>query len=50
MGNNGFNGWALVELMGHRKLAGWVTEAEIASAALLAVELPSALALSWWGV
>lgn len=37
----GFEGWAIVELMGHRKLAGNVTEVTIAGAAMLRLDVPS---------
>ncbi len=36
-----FAEWAIVELMGHRKLAGWVTEVELAGAALLRIDVPA---------
>ena len=35
-----WEGWALVELMGHRKLAGFVTRAEIAGTAMLRLDVP----------
>src|SRR6185437_6905021 len=35
-----FDQWALVEIMGHRKLAGRVTEQTIGGAALLRVDVP----------
>ena len=35
-----FAGWCIVELLGHRRLAGYVTEQEIAGAAFLRIELP----------
>jgi hypothetical protein len=34
-----FEGWAIVELMGHRKLGGHVTEQEIAGAAFLRLDV-----------
>lgn len=34
-----FEGWAIVELMGHRRLAGFVTEAEIAGQAFLRLDI-----------
>ncbi|MGE5801580.1 MAG: hypothetical protein ACM358_04945 [Gemmatimonadota bacterium] len=37
----GFEGWAIVELMGHRKLAGHVSEVTIAGAAMLRLDVPS---------
>lgn len=36
-----FSGWAIVELMGHRKLAGHVSEVTIAGAAMLRLDVPS---------
>jgi hypothetical protein len=36
-----FDQWALVEIMGHRRLAGRVTEETIAGAALLRVDVPA---------
>lgn len=36
-----FEGWAIVELMGHRKLAGYVREVTVAGAAMLRLEIPS---------
>jgi hypothetical protein len=35
-----FEGWAIVELLGHRRIAGRVSEAEIAGAKLLRVDIP----------
>lgn len=35
-----YEGWAIVELMGHRRLGGYVTEAEIAGAAMLRLDIP----------
>lgn len=37
---NGFEGPAIVELMGHRRLAGYVSEAEMFGAKLLRVDVP----------
>jgi len=34
-----FEGWAIVELMGHRRLAGFVTEQEIAGASFLRLDI-----------
>lgn len=34
-----FEGWAIVELMGHRRLAGYVTEQEIAGASFLRLDI-----------
>lgn len=36
-----FEGFAIVELMGHRKLAGYVREVTIAGAAMLRLDIPS---------
>lgn len=36
-----FEGWAIVELMGHRKLAGRVSEATLAGGAFLRLDVPS---------
>jgi hypothetical protein len=36
-----FEGWAIVELMGHRKLAGYVREVTIAGAAMLRLDIPA---------
>lgn len=36
-----FEGWAIVELMGHRKLAGYVREVTLAGAAMLRLDIPS---------
>jgi len=33
-------GWFIVELMGHRRLAGWVTEQTIAGAGFLRIDVP----------
>lgn len=33
-------GWAIVELMGHRRLGGYVSEQEIAGAAFLRIDVP----------
>ena len=35
-----FSHWALVELMGHQKIAGWVTEQSIAGVPFLRVDIP----------
>lgn len=37
---NGFEGWAIVELMGHRRLGAWVSEEELAGAAMLRLDIP----------
>ena len=36
-----FQAWAFLELMGHRKLAGFVQETEIASAKFLRIDVPT---------
>lgn len=35
-----FEGWAILELMGHRRLAGYVREVELAGAGLLRLDVP----------
>jgi hypothetical protein len=35
-----FEGWALLELMGHRKLAGFVREVSIAGAGFIRIDVP----------
>jgi hypothetical protein len=35
-----FEGWCVLELMGHRRLAGYVTEQEIAGAGMLRIDVP----------
>jgi hypothetical protein len=35
-----FEGWSILELMGHRRLAGYVTETEIAGAGMLRLDVP----------
>lgn len=35
-----FEGWAVLELMGHRRLAGYVSEANVAGAAMLRLDVP----------
>lgn len=37
-----YSGWTIVELLGHRRLAGMVTEATIAGAGFLRIDMPSA--------
>jgi hypothetical protein len=36
-----FEGWAILELMGHRRLGGYVRQAEIAGAAFVRVDVPA---------
>lgn len=38
----GVPGWAIVELLGHRRLGGWVTEVELFGAKQLRLDVPSA--------
>lgn len=33
-------GWAIVELMGHRRLAGWATDEEVAGVTMLRIDVP----------
>lgn len=40
MADTPFEGWAIVELMGHRRLAGYVTEVELAGAGMLRLDVP----------
>ena len=35
-----YEGWSIMELMGHRRLAGYVTEQEIAGARMLRIDVP----------
>lgn len=35
-----YHGWSVLELLGHRRVAGYVTEQTIAGAALLRVDIP----------
>lgn len=37
-----FEGWAILELMGHRKLGGYVREQNIAGAGFIRIDVPSA--------
>lgn len=37
---NEFEGWAILELMGHRRLAGWVSEVEWAGGKFLRIDVP----------
>lgn len=36
----GFDHWAILELMGHRRLAGKVTEAQVGGATMLRIDIP----------
>ena len=38
-----FEGWAILELMGHRKLAGYVKEANVAGAAFVRIDVPASV-------
>lgn len=38
-----YEGWAIIELMGHRRLAGRVSEAQLAGAAFLRLDIPGYL-------
>jgi hypothetical protein len=38
--SNGFNEWALVELFGHQKIVGKVSEATLAGGAFIRVDVP----------
>lgn len=40
MSTTAFEGWAIVEMMGHRRVAGRVSETEIAGAKLLRIDVP----------
>jgi hypothetical protein len=37
---SGFEGWAILELMGHRRLGGRISEATIAGGAFLRIDIP----------
>lgn len=37
--NNAFEGWAILELMGHRRLAGWVKEEEHFGTGLIRIDV-----------
>ena len=39
MTTENFEGWAILELMGHRRLAGFISEATVAGAALLRIDV-----------
>lgn len=39
-----FEGWAVLELMGHRRLGGYVTEVELAGKGMLRIDVPGARA------
>jgi hypothetical protein len=35
-----FEGWVILELFGHRRLGGWLSEQEIAGAAFVRIDIP----------
>lgn len=35
-----FEGWAILELLGHRRLAGWVSEQTVAGSSFLRIDVP----------
>ena len=35
-----FEGWAILELMGHRRLAGWLSEATIGGGSFIRIDVP----------
>ena len=41
-----FEGWAILELMGHRRLAGFLREQEIAGAAFIRIDVPGEAGLA----
>jgi hypothetical protein len=41
MANAGFEGWAIVEIFGHRRIAGFVREVEIFGVKMAQVEVPA---------
>lgn len=40
-------GWAVLELMGHRRLGGYVSEQEVAGSAFVRIDVPSAHPDEW---
>lgn len=38
-----FEGWCVLELMGHRKLAGYVQQVEVAGTGMLRIDVPAAM-------
>lgn len=40
MSEDKFEGWAILELMGHRRLGGYVREATLAGGAFLRIDIP----------
>jgi hypothetical protein len=43
MAEDHFEGWAILELMGHRRLGGYVTETELAGQGVLRLDVPRPL-------
>lgn len=43
----GFKGWAVLELMGHRQLVGYVQEVEVASVKMLRIDVHPPEGKSW---
>lgn len=41
MATSAFEGWAILELMGHRRLGGYVQEATIAGGTFLRIDVPA---------
>lgn len=35
-----FREWAILELMGHRKMVGWITEQQIGGASFIRIDIP----------
>lgn len=35
-----FAGWAILEILGHRRLGGWVAETQVAGAGFLRIDVP----------
>ena len=38
--SSAYEGWTILEVMGHRRLGGWVTEVTIAGASFLRIDVP----------
>lgn len=41
MNNKAINGWCIIEIMGHRRLAGIVSEEQIAGCAFVRIDVPA---------